>query len=115
MADPVFDIIAAATGASATGSGSTITFLYPTSRSKSAYVGQWPAYLGVRALQGIYTQDTDFSVAYGDTSITVTLGATVPAIAANTPVFLQLPLSDTSGYPVVYGTALPDSLQPVGK
>lgn len=115
MADPAFDIVTAGSGATATtaGGANTITFQYPAARASASYAGQGPALLGVRNSQAVYTEIADFSIAYGST-IVVTLGATVPPIAANSAVTLQLPLRDTSGEPTVYGTALPSALERAG-
>lgn len=108
MADPAFDIVASAVGASPTSSGSTITFQYPAGRAAASYVGGGLAALSVRANQAVYSE-SDFRVAYGPTNITVTLGALVPPIAANAAVTLQAALRDTSTEPAVAGYPISDS------
>lgn len=115
MADPAFDIVYASSGNSDVAAGGTITFQYPVQRAAASYIGESPAYLGVRYMQGIYTENVDFTVNYGGTNVVVTwLGATT--IPMHKRVFLQMPLRDTSGLPVGpgLGVALPDSIQPAG-
>lgn len=108
MADPAFDVILSAVGASATGSGSTITFQYPAGRAAASYTGGGLSSLGVRSNQTVYSESA-FAVTFGPTNITVTLGAPVPSLPANTQVYLQVALKDTSTEPAVNGYPLPDS------
>lgn len=95
MADPVFDILVAGSGSTAVATGGTITFQYPTGLGPTSYWCQWPARMNVRALQGNYVQDTDFTIVYGPTTIVVTYNGS-STIPANVAVGLQLPRFDTS-------------------
>ncbi len=95
MADPGFDIVFAGSGQTPVAAGGTITFQYPPGLGPTSYWGQWPARMNVRALQGGYLQDTDFTIAYGAASIVVTYNG-ASTIPANVQVGLQLPRLDTA-------------------
>lgn len=107
MADPALDIVFAGSGSTPTSAGSTITFPYPPGRAAASYGGGLSK-LGVRANQAVYDESA-FAVAYGPTNLTVTLGAPIPALPANTQVYLQVTPRETSMEPAVAGYSLPDS------
>lgn len=115
MADPTLDILLSASGNTPVTAGSTLTFQYPDGRARGVYMDSGgPAILGVRSSQALYTQEVDFTLVFGDSSVVVTYRGVVP-IAANTPVSLQLPLRDTSGYPNdAGGYAAPNALSNSG-
>lgn len=94
--DQKIDIVAGNSGVSPVAAGSTLTFQYPPSRGPASYAGQKYAWLSVRAMQGLYIEELDFSIAYNADSIVVTYAAST-TIPANVPVTLQLPVKDTSG------------------
>lgn len=107
MADPVLDIVYAGSGSTPTVPGSQITFQYPAGRAAASYGGGLSK-LGVRATQTVYDESA-FAVTYGPSNMTVTLGALVPALPANTQVSLQVAPRETSMEPAVAGYTLPDS------
>lgn len=111
--DPPFDILYSAIDGASLTSGGTITFQYPAGRAAVCYDGMWPAQMFIPEMQGMYTQDTDFTITYGPTNIVVTyLAATT--VPAKSTMHLQLPVRDTSGLPTVYGTPVPISVFPEG-
>jgi len=81
--------------------GNTLTFLYPPGRSANDYFQSLGAVISVRDLQNQYNQGTDFTLAYGEGQVVLTVinpTLVIPARAAGiTPphgvVRLQLPLN----------------------
>jgi hypothetical protein len=83
--------------------GNTLTFLYPAGRSANDYFQSAGAVISVRDLQNQYNQNSDFSLAYGEGQVVLTVvnpNLVIPAVqiaAAPKPPFgmvrLQLPLN----------------------
>lgn len=106
VGDPPFDVLFAAIDGAPLATGGTITFNYLVNRGPATYALSWPAIMTVRSMQAVLTQDTDFTVVYGQSNITVTyLG--VNSIPMQSSVTLQVPITDTSGQATVNGRVLP--------
>ncbi len=82
--------------------GNTLTFLYPAGKSANDYFQSAGAVLSVRDLQNQYNQGTDFSLAYGEGQVVLTVvnpNLVIPAAQLDAPkppfgmVRLQLPLN----------------------
>lgn len=106
--DPFFDVVQATVGSTPLATGGTITFQYPAARAPASYLGaslETPA-LFVRAMQALLVAETDFTLAFGATSVTLTYlsGTTIPA---GSILSLQLPVTNTSGQDHVRGHAIP--------
>ena len=83
--------------------GNTLTFLYPAGRSANDYFQSIGAVISVRDLQNQYNQGADFTLAYGEGQVVLTVvnpNLVIPAAQAGAttkPPFgevrLQLPLN----------------------
>jgi hypothetical protein len=68
------DRVAIRTGAPITSSnGNTLTFLYPPGKSANDYFQSLGAVISVRDLQNQYNQGTDFTLAYGEGQVVLTV------------------------------------------
>jgi len=65
------DVIRRRYGAPVT-TGSTLTFPYPAGRSSNDYRQDGGAYFFPRSLQNRYTQNVDFTLAFGEGQVTLT-------------------------------------------
>ena len=81
--------------------GNTLTFLYPAGRSGNDYLQSTGAVISVRDLQNQYNQNSDFTLAYGEGQVVLTVinpNLVLPAARADGQrppfgdVLLQLPL-----------------------
>lgn len=98
--------------------GNTLTYLYPAGRSANDYFQSAGAVISVRDLQNQYNQGADFTLAYGEGQVVLTVvnaSLVIPARStALTPPYgmvrLQLPLNVDIGA-AVYPTRGGDQYQ----
>lgn len=95
------DVIRKRYGAPVT-TGGTISFIYPQGRSANDYRQDGGAVFHARSLQNTYTQNVDFTLAYGELQVTLTW-----LNAITLPYDGNRPYPDNYGGPWVVGLEIP--------